>query len=88
MRTLDLETDKMLAHVDEGVGWITFNQPEKRNAVSYAMWQAIPQIIEDFNSSSIILESNSRSDVLTTFLSLGCPFIFSIRLLSVLTLSR
>jgi enoyl-CoA hydratase/carnithine racemase len=51
MRTLDLETDKMLAHVDEGVGWITFNQPEKRNAVSYAMWQAIPQIIEDFNSS-------------------------------------
>ena len=51
MRTLDLETEKMLAHVDEGVGWITFNQPEKRNAVSYAMWQAIPQIIEDFNSS-------------------------------------
>ena len=51
MRTLDLQTDKMLAHVDEGVGSIIFNQPEKRNAVSYAMWQAIPEIIEDFNSS-------------------------------------
>ena len=51
MRKLDLQTDKMLAHVDDGVGWITFNQPEKRNAVSYAMWRAIPQIIEDFNSN-------------------------------------
>ena len=51
MRTLDLQTDKMLAHVEEGVGSIIFNQPEKRNAVSYAMWQAIPEIIHDFNSS-------------------------------------
>ena len=51
MRTLDLQTDKMLAYVDEGVGSIIFNQPEKRNAVSYAMWQAIPEIIKDFNSS-------------------------------------
>ena len=51
MRTLDLQTDKMLAHVNEGVGSIIFNQPEKRNAVSYAMWQAIPEIIKDFNSS-------------------------------------
>ena len=51
MRTLDLQTDKMLAHVEEGVGSIIFNQPEKRNAVSYAMWQAIPEIIQDFNSS-------------------------------------
>ncbi len=51
MRKLDLQTDKMLAHVQEGIGWMTFNQPEKRNAVSYAMWQAIPQIIDDFTSS-------------------------------------
>ncbi|MEC9293834.1 MAG: enoyl-CoA hydratase [Chloroflexota bacterium] len=51
MRTLDLQTDKMIAHVDEGVGSIIFNQPEKRNAVSYAMWQAIPEIIRDFSSS-------------------------------------
>ena len=51
MRTLDLQTDKMIAYVDEGVGSIIFNQPEKRNAVSYAMWQAIPEIIKDFNSS-------------------------------------
>ena len=51
MRRLDLNTEKMLAHVDDGVGWITFNQPEKRNAVSLAMWQAIPEIIDDFASA-------------------------------------
>tara|TARA_B100001146_G_C16110024_1_gene403212 strand:- start:56 stop:859 length:804 start_codon:yes stop_codon:yes gene_type:complete len=51
MRQLQLQTDKMLAHVEDGVGWITFNQPNKRNAVSFAMWQAIPQIIIDFASS-------------------------------------
>ena len=41
----------MLAHVEDGVGWITFNQPNKRNAVSFAMWQAIPEIIEYFAES-------------------------------------
>jgi enoyl-CoA hydratase/carnithine racemase len=51
MRQLQLQTDKMLAHVEDGVGWITFNQPKKRNAVSFAMWQAIPEIISDFASS-------------------------------------
>jgi enoyl-CoA hydratase len=51
MRQLELRTDKMLAHVEDGVGWITFNQPKKRNAVSLAMWEAVPEIIEDFIST-------------------------------------
>jgi enoyl-CoA hydratase len=51
MRHLQLRTDKMLAHVEDGVGWITFNQPKKRNAVSFDMWQAIPEIIKDFAAS-------------------------------------
>ncbi len=51
MRQLQLRTEKMLAHVEDGVGWITFNQPEKRNAVSLAMWEAVPEIIEDFIST-------------------------------------
>jgi len=51
MRHLQLRTDKMMAHVEDGVGWITFNQPKKRNAVSFDMWQAIPEIIKDFAAS-------------------------------------
>lgn len=42
MNPIVLGTDKLLARVDDGgVGWITFNQPERRNAVSLAMWQAL-----------------------------------------------
>ena len=48
MTHLQLQTDRMLAHVENGVGWITFNQPAKRNAVSLDMWTAIPAIIEAF----------------------------------------
>lgn len=50
MRQLELRTDRMLAHVENGVGWMTFNQPGKRNAVSLDMWKAIPEIIGDFAS--------------------------------------
>ena len=34
---------KMLAEVSDGVGLITFNQPEKRNAMSVGMWQGRPR---------------------------------------------
>ncbi len=47
---MDLKTTKMLARVEEGIGWITFNQPEKRNAISLSMWTALGTILENFNS--------------------------------------
>ena len=50
MRQLELQTDRMLAQIENGVGWITFNQPQKRNAVSLDMWTAIPQIVEVFQA--------------------------------------
>ena len=42
------DTDKMLARKDGAVGIMTFNNPEKRNAVSLDMWQAATRILEDF----------------------------------------
>jgi enoyl-CoA hydratase len=39
---------KMIAEKRDGIGWMIFNQPEKRNAMTYAMWEAIPPIINDF----------------------------------------
>ena len=50
-RQLETGTDKMLAHVKDGVGWMTFNQPNKRNAISFDMWTGIASIIKDFSSS-------------------------------------
>lgn len=39
---------KMLAEVEDGIGLITFNQPEKRNAMSVNMWQGLTDILDDF----------------------------------------
>jgi enoyl-CoA hydratase len=32
------------------VGWIVFNQPAKRNALSNAMWRAIPEAMREFDA--------------------------------------
>ena len=45
---------KMLADVDDGVGLITFNQPEKRNAMSVAMWDGLTQILDLFEADDTV----------------------------------
>ncbi len=39
--TISLPTPKILARSGDGIGWITFNQPEKRNAISLEMWAGV-----------------------------------------------
>lgn len=46
---MELQTDKMLASKEDGIGWITFNNPARRNATSLEMWQAIEVILDDFD---------------------------------------
>jgi enoyl-CoA hydratase/carnithine racemase len=41
-------TDKMLSRKDGGVGIVTFNNPERHNAVSLEMWEATKRILDDF----------------------------------------
>ena len=41
-------SDKLIAEKDGPIGWLTFNNPARRNALSYAMWDGIAPIIEDF----------------------------------------
>src|SRR5712672_2918232 len=43
-------TSKMLAEKDGAVGRIIFNNPARHNAVSLDMWQAVSQIMDDFNA--------------------------------------
>ena len=33
---IDTGTEKMLAHVEDGIGWMTYNNPARLNAMSYA----------------------------------------------------
>lgn len=42
---------KMLAEVDDAIGTMTFNQPEKRNAVSMEMWNGVAEILEEFEAN-------------------------------------
>ena len=49
-RSLTLQTSKILARVEGGVGWITINQPERRNAVSLEMWQGLGDATEAFEA--------------------------------------
>ena len=41
-------TDKMLSRKDGATGWMTFNNPERHNAVSMEMWLAAEKILTDF----------------------------------------
>ena len=45
---MQLKTKMMAAHKDGAVGWITFNNPARHNAVSLAMWEALHEIVEDY----------------------------------------
>ena len=47
-------TDKLLLEKDGALGWIIFNQPEKRNAVSQEMWQAMADYIDDVEKDDAI----------------------------------
>ena len=46
MKQVKLQTEKMLFEIDESISWITFNQPEKRNAISLEMWEGLASALE------------------------------------------
>ena len=48
------KTDKMVAHQDGAIGWITFNNPERRNAVSMAMWEALGDIVRAYDKDDAV----------------------------------
>ncbi|NIM28760.1 MAG: enoyl-CoA hydratase [Gammaproteobacteria bacterium] len=51
---MDLATEKILAEVREGVGWLTINNPERRNAISLDMWDAMRQAVEAFGADPVV----------------------------------
>ena len=51
---IDTGTTRMLARIDGPVGWMTFNNPARRNAVSLDMWEAIPRILAHFDADPAV----------------------------------
>ncbi len=41
---------RMIADKEGPIGWMVFNNPERRNALSLDMWEAIPPILDHFDA--------------------------------------
>src|SRR5689334_9606616 len=47
-------TDRILVHVADGIGWLTLNNPERRNAISLDMWRGIGAALEAFQHDAAV----------------------------------
>jgi enoyl-CoA hydratase/carnithine racemase len=47
-RELKLSTERMLGHIEDGIGWMTFNNPARHNALSLEMWLGMAEIMTAF----------------------------------------
>jgi enoyl-CoA hydratase/carnithine racemase len=47
---MDLGVEKLIGRKDGAIGWMIFNNPERRNAVSLDMWRAIPDVLAAFEA--------------------------------------
>lgn len=43
-----IRSDKMIARKEGGIGWMIFDNPARHNAMSLDMWEAVPEIMEQF----------------------------------------
>jgi enoyl-CoA hydratase/carnithine racemase len=47
-------TERIISRKDGAIGWLIFNNPERRNAVSLDMWEAIPKVLADFGADDAV----------------------------------
>ena len=45
-------TERLIGRKDGAIGWVVFNNPDRRNAVSLDMWEAIPPVLASFTADS------------------------------------
>src|SRR4029077_4358558 len=43
-------TERIIARKEGAVGWLIFNNPERRNAISVDMWEAIPTVLSQYEA--------------------------------------
>ena len=51
---LDFAEGKILVRIADGVGRVVFNQPEKRNAMSIAMWEGLGQAVDRLSAEDAV----------------------------------
>jgi enoyl-CoA hydratase len=47
-------TERLIAEKQGAIGWLTFNNPARRNAISIDMWEAIPQVLDAFERDAAV----------------------------------
>jgi len=45
---------KLIVELDGPVGWIVFNNPDRRNAISTAVWEALPAAIDSLEADAAV----------------------------------
>jgi enoyl-CoA hydratase/carnithine racemase len=48
--TIQSPTERLIAKKEGATGWLIFNNPDRRNAVSVDMWEAVPQVLDQFEA--------------------------------------
>ena len=51
---METGTEKMRAEAADGIGWLTFNNPARRNAMSLEMWRGLGTILQAFESDPAV----------------------------------
>ena len=51
---IDLPTTKIVARIEDGVGWLTYNNPERRNALSFEMQVASALALRRFQEDDAV----------------------------------
>ena len=67
--SINLKTDRMKAKIDNGIGWMIFNNPSRHNALSLEMWQAMGDILEEYNDDKNVRVVIMRGDGGKSFVS-------------------
>ncbi len=51
---MDTVTDQLIVEKKDGVGRITFDNQERRNALTYEMWSGLPVVLADFAADDAV----------------------------------
>ena len=49
-----MASEKMISRIENGVGWMVFNNPERHNAISLEMWEAALEIMAGFTADKSV----------------------------------
>ena len=47
---MDIGTERLIGRKEGQIGWVIFNNPARRNAISVDMWEAIPPLMAAFQA--------------------------------------